>query len=844
MNWQLIPPANPSAALLATCRGPLLARLLAQRGIVDADTARGFLNPEHYTPAPASDMVGVVPAARMLRQCLDRKQPILVWGDFDADGQTSTALLVSALRELAADPALVHWHIPHRVRDNHGVQAAVLTELLSQLSPSPALIITCDTGIDAVEGLRTARQAGLEVVVTDHHALPPEFDDYEPGTDPCLPASDDDADVARWGVRCIADAIVNPQLLPPEHPQAHLPGVGVAFLVVQQLFGELGTLETADRFLDLVAVGIVADMADQQADTRHWLQRGLVQLARTGRIGLQALLDESLPRVRWRRTGVRAEHIAFQVGPRLNAVSRLESAETSVDLLLTPDPAQAGEIAGKLTRLNERRKDESARIAAVTRDLLARRPEHDDLPCLVIAHRGWHPGLLGIAASRIVEETGKPSIVLTITEEGVARGSARSVDGIDIGRAIGRCRDLLLSHGGHAGAAGVRLEVAHLEEFRRRVGQEVAAQHGDGPAPRQVDLELLLGDLNPETHLQLEALEPTGTGNPQPLLLSRELAAERPSRSRDGNHLFFSVRQAGHRYAAQAKWFNAPPGAEQLLEGPVNLLYHLALDTYRRSRSFFLLVRDCASVDKHHTITPESPAQAVPFAIEDLRAAPSAKLTDDMRAATAWYAAGAALPAAWVSVPPALKGMDDRDALTIWTAPPSRKHLKELLQARDWSSVAVRAVEPQGTRLEVRHVLELFRERYRQAWGGVLPAPEDGRPDNHSRIGNDTPLFADTVGIPDQVQEQWAAELGLTRETMQITRALLQANGFLHMSGDLVLPGPDRDHGHRDRDWSRRNSMPLMEQLRTALHEIKAFHALLHREDLSQHLAAVHNLRT
>ena len=395
MNWQLIPPADPPAALLATCPGPLLARLLAQRGVVDADTARGFLNPDHYTPAPASDMVGVVTAARMLRQCLDRKRPILVWGDFDADGQTSTALLVSALRELAADPALVRWHIPHRVRDNHGVQAEVLTELLSKLSPTPVLIITCDTGIDAVEGLRAARQAGLEVVVTDHHALPPEFDDYEPGTDPCLPASDDEADLARWGVRCIAGAIVNPQLLPPEHPQAHLPGVGVAFLVVQQLFGEPGTLATADRFLDLVALGIVADMADQQADTRYWLQRGLVQLARTERIGLQALLDESLPRIRWRRTGVRAEHIAFQVGPRLNAVSRLESAETSVDLLLTQDPGRAGEIAGNLTRLNERRKDESARIAAATRDLLASRPEHDDLPCLVIAHRGWHPGVAG-----------------------------------------------------------------------------------------------------------------------------------------------------------------------------------------------------------------------------------------------------------------------------------------------------------------------------------------------------------------------------------------------------------------------------------------------------------------
>ena len=841
MNWQLIPPAAPPAELLAACQGPLLARILAQRGLVDADAARGFLNPDHYTPAPAGDMVGVVQAARMLQRCLDQRLPILVWGDFDADGQTSTALLVSALRERADAPELVHWHIPHRVRDNHGIQAAVLQDLLSRLSPRPALIITCDTGIDAVEGLRAARQAGLDVIVTDHHALPPEFDDHEPGTDPCLPASNNEADLERWGVRCLAGAIVNPQLLPPEHPQAHLPGVGVAFLVVQQLLGELDPMDTGDRFLDLVAVGIVADMADQKADTRYWLQRGLVQLARTERIGLEALLDESLPRVQWRKTGVRAEHIAFQVGPRLNAVSRLASAETSIELLLARDRLQAEEMARHLTLLNERRKDESARIAATTRNLLAARPEHDALHCLVIAHRGWHPGLLGIAASRIVEETGKPAIVLAITEEGVARGSARSVDGIDIGRAIGRCRDLLLSHGGHAGAAGVRLAVDRLEEFRHRVSEEVAALHGAGPSPRRADLELRLDELTPDTHRQLEALEPTGAGNPQPVLLSRELAGERPVRSRDGKHLFFSVRQAGHRYASQAKWFNAPPGAEQMLEGPINLLYHLALDTYRRRRSFFLLVRDCEAVDQHRPLAPEPPVRTVPFTIKDLRTAPAAELPDNVRAATAWYAAGAGMPETCVSILPELKGMDERDALTIWTAPPSRQHLRELLGARAWSSVAVRAAEPLGTPLEVKPVVELFKARYKQAWRSNRPAADDGPPDNRSRTDDDARSLTNATGIPDQVQEQWAAELGLTREVMQITRALLQANDFLYMAGNLALPVPDRAEGAGNDDWRRRKSIPLMAQLRTALHEIKAFHALLHSEDLVRHLTAVHN---
>ena len=203
------------------------------------------------------------------------------------------------------------------------------------------------------------------------------------------------------------------------------------------------------------------------------------------------------------------------------------------------------------------------------------------------------------------------------------------------------------------------------------------------------------------------------------------------------------------------------------------------------------------------------------------------------------------MPETCISILPALKGMDDRDVLTIWTAPPTRKHLEELLQARAWSSVAVRAAEPQGTPLEIDHVVDLFKERYKRAWASDSPATNDiHRQDGASQSAACTPTAVDASGIPDLIQERWAAEWGLTREVMQITRALLQANDFLHITGDLALPGPDRALGARNDDWHRRKSIPLMAQLRTALHEIKAFHALLHREDLTRHLAAVHSPRT
>ena len=838
-NWRLIPSEAPTNELLDACQGSILAQLLTQRGIKDAETARGFLNPIHYTPCHATDLIGVDKAVRVLTGHLNEQHPILVWGDFDADGQTSTSLLVAALRQLAANPDLILWHIPHRVRDNHGVQPEVLTELLARSSPVPTLVITCDTGIDAVAGLRTARQAGLDVIITDHHALPPEFDDLEPGSDACLPLSDQDEQVLKWGVRCIASAIVNPQLLPSNHPQRHLPGVGVAFLVAQQLFAELRPDISVDQFLDLVALGIVADMAEQKADTRYWLQMGLIQLARTHRVGLQALLDESLKRVSWRSTGVRTEQIAFQIGPRLNAVSRLESAETSVELLLTEDKTRAQDLAAKLTRLNIRRRDESSNIAETTRALMAQRPDHESLSCLVIAHRGWHPGLLGIAASRIVDEYRKPAIVLTISEQGVARGSARSVEGVDIRAAISACSDLLISHGGHAGAAGLMLHLDRLEEFRHKISEQVQAQHGSGPGPRMVDLELSLEELNSETFDQLEAIEPTGVGNPQPVLLSRHLTPERVSRSRDGKHSFFYVRQAGHRFAIQAKWFNAPARSDQLLKNPVNLLYHLSLDTFSGPRRFALIVRECVPVTEVSATRSEPRSMVLPFPVKDMRSERLEVLPPDLGSSTLWYAAGAALPVSWISVMPCLSGSQDRNSLLIWTAPPSRKHLIELLVANTWESVAFYGTEPMGTPLEVGQVVELFKAKYSQAWAANQESC-DAISSNHLET-SDQGNGANTtdVAVSDQIQERWAGEIGLTREVMQLTRSLLQTNGFLHVVEDFAYPGPDEFHQSKNQEWKKRNSQGLLKQLNLALHEIKAFHALLHREDLTRHFGAM-----
>ncbi|MBI4772396.1 MAG: DHH family phosphoesterase, partial [Chloroflexi bacterium] len=424
MRPWLDPPDTPVPDALRTAVGghPLIAATLARRGLADPAAARAFLDPDCYTPAPPADLPGVPAAAERLERALRAGERICVWGDFDVDGQTAAALLVSALRGLGGD---VTYHIPLRARESHGVKLPALREVLDA---GAELLLTCDTGVDAREALEYARSRGVEAIVTDHHSLPPSG--ALGGLPPDLPP---------------ATALVHPGLLPPGHPLATLPGVGVAFKLTEALLRRAGRAADCDALLDLVALGIVADVAVQTGDARYLLQRGLAQLRRTARPGLLAVFE----RAGLDPASLTEEHIGFQLGPRLNALGRLGNAGKGVELLLTPDLGRARVLALELEGLNARRKlltDQTFKSALAQ---LERDPALGETAALVLAHPEWEAGVVGIVAARLAERFHKPALLLACPPGGPARGSARSVTGCDLTAALAAHAGLLASLGGH-----------------------------------------------------------------------------------------------------------------------------------------------------------------------------------------------------------------------------------------------------------------------------------------------------------------------------------------------------------------------------------------------------------
>jgi single-stranded-DNA-specific exonuclease len=476
-TWRTSPLLAIPPDLLAKVADPLLAQLLAQRGLTSAAAARAFLDPAAYRPAPPEELPDLAPAVARLRQAIAAQERICVWGDFDVDGQTSTALLVSVLRDLGAR---VRYFIPHRLTESHGIK---LPALQRQLAEGLDLLLTCDTGVAEHEALAAAQAAGVTVIVTDHHDLP----------DRLPPAL----------------AVINPKRLPPDHPLRELPGVGVAWKLAEALDPDLAAAQ-----LDLVALGIVADIAHQTGDTRYLLQRGLVALQTTPRPGLHALLESANLKVE----RLTEDHIGFWLAPRLNALGRLDDANLAVELLTTPDLTQARIIALRLEALNEQRKLLVDRVVVQALGQLADTPSLAEYNAIVLTGNDWHPGVIGIAASRVGEQYRKPVILITLRPDALGRGSARSVPGCDIHAAIKSQAHLLRSFGGHPMAAGLALKSPDvLADFRGGISDAL----GDCRPPEKsltVDALVTLPQISMELLRTIQRLAPFGAGNPPVLL--------------------------------------------------------------------------------------------------------------------------------------------------------------------------------------------------------------------------------------------------------------------------------------------------------------------------------------
>jgi single-stranded-DNA-specific exonuclease len=508
-------PPEAEAATTALARAlqvpPLLASLLIRRGCETPEAARTFLEAPLSALHDPWQMQGMAAAVDRLRTAVARREPILVCGDYDVDGVSGVALLVDGLRRAGGE---VEYAVPRRLEHGYGLHVKIVEQAAAA---GIRVLVTVDHGITAWEAVALARQRGMDVIICDHH-LPP----------PTLPP---------------ATAILNPALRDCAYPFKDLCGVGVAFKLLQALFGPEAGKELWPC-LDLVALGTIADLVPLLGENRILVKHGLAQLARTTRPGLRALaqvagIPLSAP------GGVGAGRVAFGLAPRINAAGRLDDAAVAVRLLLTSDPSEARELATELDRQNRERQELEGSILA---EALAQAESEHDLSrdrAIVLASPAWHPGVIGIVAARLVERFGRPTALIG-TQGGQARGSARSAAGWHIADALGRCADLLQHYGGHRAAAGFSLHPEKIDAFRARflslAAQELTAE--DLVPTLSADGEVSLEALDLSLADALARLGPHGVGNPEPLLVARRVQVMQGPRRVGQNHLKMKVRQS------------------------------------------------------------------------------------------------------------------------------------------------------------------------------------------------------------------------------------------------------------------------------------------------------------
>jgi single-stranded-DNA-specific exonuclease len=524
---------------------PFISRALIRRGFRTPASARAFLEPGLYPVTSASELPDLDPALRRIWKALRQNERICVWGDFDVDGQTATTVLVQTLRAIGAN---VTYHIPVRARESHGIKVEYLK---AEIDNGVNLILTCDTGISEHEAVAYATSRGVDMLITDHHDLP----------EGPLP------DVL---------AVINPKRLPSNHPFYSLAGVGVAYKLAETLLQNANTDLPPDSLLDLAALGLVADVADLSGDTRYLVQRGLAQLRRNQRLGLQVMLE---------LTGTNPAqltetHIGFTIGPRLNALGRLGDANPIVELLTTGDPSRARVLAAQLEGLNQQRRLLTSQVMQAALAQLKQNPELLEQSALVLHYPEWPAGIIGIVAGRLAERYRKPTLLLTGTDP--IRGSARSVEGVHISEAIRVCEKLLHGFGGHPMAAGLSLPAENLSALRRELSRAVESQleATDHPeAELVIDEFLNLEDLSLDLAAEIEKLAPFGAGNPALVLATCNLELANSQKiGKTQEHVKLAVRDESGNVASVLWWGGADL---ELPSGRFDLAYTLRANDFK-----------------------------------------------------------------------------------------------------------------------------------------------------------------------------------------------------------------------------------------------------------------------
>jgi len=555
------------AASLARVLGvsPILAALLINRGYADERAARVFLSPTYDQLHEPYDMLGMKEAVARLQHAITNGERVLIYGDYDVDGTTGTAILLRALKLLNAN---VGFHIPHRFTEGYGIQQAALEKAFAD---GCKLVVSVDCGIRAHEPLYWARKVGLDVIITDHH-LPDEKEGAPP-----------------------AFAVLNPNQLGCEYPDKNLAGVGVAFKLVHALFRENGREAQVPAFMKVVAIGTVADVAKLTGENRTIVAIGLKDLARVANPGLRALISVAGC---GDGKGMTAYDLGFRLGPRINAAGRMDAASAVVELFDTRDSEEARRLANHLDARNEERKTVQQQII----DLAIAELGEDgrDNYVAVIAGEGWHRGVIGIAASKIAERLNRPCVVLSVDGE-VAHGSGRSIEAYHLLNGLTACSDLFEKFGGHSHAAGIAMRPERIAEFRRRLNDHAASvlTPQDLQPSVNIDLELPPDAIAFSLARELEALEPFGAGNPRPVFMTKNLRSlSEPAVIKD-RHL--KLRLAGpQNRPLEAVWWNCieSPGQTPDLRGSIELAYTLETQAWNGDYKMQLNVIDLKSVSQ------------------------------------------------------------------------------------------------------------------------------------------------------------------------------------------------------------------------------------------------------
>ena len=559
-RWNVRRQDAEAAASLARVLGvsPILAALLINRGYAHECAARAFLSPSYDQLHEPFLMLGMREAVARLKQAIETQEPVLIYGDYDVDGTTGTAILLRALKLLGARTG---FHIPHRFTEGYGIQQPALERAVAD---GYKLVVSVDCGIRAHEPLYWARDNNLDVIITDHH-LPDENEGAPP-----------------------AFAVLNPNQAGCAYPDKNLAGVGVAFKLVHALFREYGREAQVAAFMKVVAIGTVADVAKLVGENRTIVSIGLKDLARAANPGLKALIDVAGC---GDGKGMTAYDLGFRLGPRINAAGRMDAASAVVELFDTRDSAEARRLAEHLDARTEERKTVQQQIIDLA---LAQVGDGKDAKVAVIEGSGWHRGVIGIAASKIAERLNRPCVVLSVDGD-VAHGSGRSIEAYHLLNGLTTCADLFEKFGGHSHAAGITIRPERIAEFRRRLNEHAASCLTDEDLEHSVtiDMELPAESVTFQFARELQALEPFGAGNARPVFATKNLRCLSDPVVLKDRHLKLRVAGPQNR-PLEAVWWNCieTPGQTPEVNGSIELAYAIETSVWNDEYRMQLNVAD------------------------------------------------------------------------------------------------------------------------------------------------------------------------------------------------------------------------------------------------------------